>query len=386
MHPITRLLAKEDKLVIGLMSGTSLDGVDAALVKVSGFGESSRATLVGFRTTPYTVAERTAIHALIESDAPALSAGNFALGAHFAEAALQLLASLDMKPSDVDLVGSHGQTVWHQPPSSLTGDGTASTLQLGEPAVIAARTGLVTVADFRVADLAVGGEGAPLVPWCDWVLYRKPGRLRALQNIGGIANVTLVGDDRDGVLAFDNGPGNVMIDAWVQQHCGQPFDENGDLSAQGRIQTDLLAALLDDEYLRRAPPKSTGRERYGRARTLDVLKGYTHRDPLDVLRTLVAFTAEAIAQSYRQHLPHLPDEVLVSGGGAHNRTLMAHLAQLLDPIPVRAFADDGVSADAKEAVCFAVLAVAAIHGVPANLPAVTGARQRAILGKICLPP
>ena len=387
MHLLNRLVAKEEKLVIGLMSGTSLDGVDAALVKVTGFGETSHARLVGFQTTPYTVAERAAIHALIEADTPALSAGNFALGAHFADAALALLDKLGLRPDEVDLVGSHGQTVWHQPPSSLPKEGgTASTLQLGEPAVIAARTGLVTVGNFRVADLAVGGEGAPLVPWCDWVLYRRPGTLRALQNIGGIANVTLVGDDRDSVLAFDNAPGNVMIDAWAQHACGQPFDEHGALSARGRVQEDLLAFLLDDDYLRRPPPKSTGRERYGRARTLDVLRAYQRRDPLDVLATLVAFTAHAIAQSYRTLLPRLPDEVLVSGGGAHNRTLMYHLGRLLHPIPVRAFADDGVSADAKEAVCFAVLAVAAVHGVPANLPAVTGASRRAILGQISLPP
>ncbi len=386
MHPISRLLAKEEKLVIGLMSGTSLDGVDAALVKISGFGESSRATLVGFQTTPYTAAERAAIHALIEADTPALSAGNFALGAHFAEAALALIAKLGLRPEDIDLVGSHGQTVWHQPPSSLPEGGTASTLQLGEPAVIAARTGLVTVGNFRVADIAVGGEGAPLVPWCDWVLYRRPGTLRALQNIGGIANVTLVGDDRDSVLAFDNAPGNVMIDAWAEHACGQLLDEHGALSARGRVQDDLLALLLDDEYLRRAPPKSTGRERYGRARTLDMLRAYQHRDPLDVLATLVAFTAEAIARSYRTHLPRLPDEVLISGGGAHNKTLRSHLERLLAPISVQAFSDDGVSADAKEAVCFAVLAVAAIHGAPANLPAVTGAKQRAVLGQISLPP
>jgi anhydro-N-acetylmuramic acid kinase len=392
-HPIDRLLRLERKRTIGLMSGTSLDGVDAALVEIDGFGAATRARLVAFRGVPFSADERARIHALFAGDARALCEGNFLLGERFALAALELMA----EHGPVDLIGSHGQTIWHAPPSSLSGagaaagaGGVASTLQLGEPAVIAARTGVVTVGDFRVADVALGGEGAPLVPYTDWLLYRRAGRMRALQNIGGIANVTLVAERAEDVLAFDNGPGNMMLDALapLASDGADDCDRDGAYSARGRVQDDLLAALLDDEFLRRAPPKSTGRERYGRAHTLAWAEAHRDRAPADLLATLVAFTADAIARSYRDFvLARGPlDEVAVAGGGAHNRTLMARLAAALAPVPIGAFADGGVSADAKEAVAFAALAVQAIHAEPANLPRVTGASSRAVLGKICLPP
>jgi anhydro-N-acetylmuramic acid kinase len=290
----------------------------------------------------------------------------------------------------VDLVGSHGQTVWHHPPSVVAATGgTASTLQLGEPAVIAARTGAVTVADFRVADVAQGGEGAPLVPFADWVLFRRPGRVRAMQNIGGIANVTRVTDDRGALVAFDNGPGNVMIDALMPAASGglEAIDRDGAWSARGRVQEDLMEELMADDYLVRPPPKSTGRERYGAPATLAWAARHADRAPLDLLATAVAFAARAIADSYRRFLlPRGPvDEVLVSGGGAHNATLMAELARLLQPIPVGKLAEAGIDADAKEAVAFALFAVQTIHADSANIPSVTGAARPAVLGKICLP-
>jgi anhydro-N-acetylmuramic acid kinase len=402
-HPIARLLERDTLRVVGLMSGTSLDAVDAALVEVRLTPEGDAIApdgvrLLAFQMSPYTAAERAAIHALIPSsrsdgaaaDARALCEGSFALGARFARAAREVVDTAGLQLDELDLVGSHGQTVHHQPPSSLMAGGVAGTLQLGEPAIIAAETGAVTVADFRTADVAVGGEGAPLVPWTDWALHRRPGRVRALQNIGGIANVTLVTEAADDVVAFDNGPGNVMIDALapLASDGREELDRDGSLSARGRVQEDLLAALLteEDEYLRRPPPKSTGRERYGRERTLAWAAAHRDRAPVDLLATLVELTARAIADSYRRHLPRMPDEVLVSGGGARNPTLMAALARLLAPIPVRVFGDDPAAADAKEAVAFAVLAVAALRGWPASLPRVTGARRRAVLGKICLPP
>lgn len=395
-HPIARLLERDRLRVVGLMSGTSLDAVDAALVEVrltpdrQAIAEEG-VTLLAFEMSPYTAEERAAIHALIPTsggtgDARALCAGSFALGARFARAAREVVAKAGLRLDEIDLVGSHGQTVDHQPPSS--GAAVAGTLQLGEPALIAAELGAVTVADFRTADVAVGGEGAPLVPWTDWALHRRAGRARALQNIGGIANVTLVMEAAEEVVAFDNGPGNVMIDALapLASDGRDDLDRDGALSARGRVQEDLLAALLDDDYLRRPPPKSTGRERYGRERTLAWAAAHRDRAPVDLLATLVELTARAIADSYRAHLPRLPDEVLVSGGGARNATLMAALRRLLAPIPVRVFGDDPAAADAKEAIAFAVLAVAALHGWPASLPRVTGARKRAVLGKICLPP
>jgi anhydro-N-acetylmuramic acid kinase len=371
-HPLTRLISKPRKRVVGLMSGTSLDGVDAALVEIDGFGEETRAQLIDFQSTPYTSEERAQIHALFHADTSALCQANFRLGERFAQAARGVMQG------EIDLIGSHGQTVWHQPPSMASG--TPSTLQIGEPSLIAARTGVITVGDFRVADVAWGGEGAPLVPWADWVLHRKPGR--ALQNIGGIANVTAVGEKLSDVIAFDNGPGNMMIDALAPLASGgtDNCDRDGRWSAQGKVQDDLLAQLLDDEYLRRPPPKSTGRERYGAPATLAWAERHQDRKPVDLLATLVAFSARAIADSYR-FLGSI-DEVLVSGGGAHNRTLMAHLARLLPRVAPIGSARD---IDAKEAIAFALLAVQAVHAQPANVPRVTGATRPAVLGKICLP-
>jgi len=384
-HPLLALLHKRQKRVVGLMSGTSLDGIDAAVVDVDGWGADAKVTLVDFATTPYSPAERDAISALFAGDAAALCQGNFALGALFADAARAMAAK-----HGAELVGSHGQTVWHHPPSAVAvAGGVASTLQLGEPALIAARTGLVTVGDFRVADVAAGGEGAPLLPFADWLLFRAPGRVRALQNIGGIANVARVSDERDATVAFDIGPGNVMIDALMPAASDgkETIDRDGAFSARGVVQDDLLAELMRDPYLLQSPPKSTGRERYGAPSTLAWAARHADRAPLDLLRTAVAFAAEAFADRYHRFLlPHGPvAQVPVSGGGAHNATLMRELARALQPIPVRPFAAGGIDADAKEAVAFALFAVQALHADPASLPSVTGARRAAVLGKICLP-
>jgi anhydro-N-acetylmuramic acid kinase len=383
-HPLVRLIDSPKKRVIGLMSGTSLDGIDAALVEIEGHGEAIGARLLGFETTPYDETTRAEIHELFHAETRVLCQGSFRLGERFAEAALAL--------GPADLIGSHGQTVWHQPPSACSPGETPSTLQIAEPAVIAARTGVVTVGDFRVADLAHGGEGAPLVPYVDYLLYRKPGATRALQNIGGISNVTLLGEGLASVRAFDNGPGNMMIDALAPLASGglDAIDRDGRWSEKGVVQRDLLAELLDDEFLKKAPPKSTGRERYGQAVTLAWHAAHVDRRPVDLLATLVAFTARAIGDSYRRFvLPaaaaHRLDEVLVGGGGAHNRTLMRAIEGELGPVPVRPFGEGGISADAKEAVAFAVLAVEALHGSPGNVTQVTGARRPCVLGKICLP-
>jgi anhydro-N-acetylmuramic acid kinase len=356
------------KRVVGLMSGTSLDGIDAALVEIDGWGAETEARLIAFETTPF---DRERVHSLLSGDTRAICEGNFWLGEKFAEAARRIIN----EAGPADLIGSHGQTLWHQPPSA----GGSSTLQMGEPALIAARTGLVTVGDFRVADVAEGGEGAPLVPWTDWVLHKRAGRVRALQNIGGIANVTAVTEKLEEMIAFDNGPGNMMIDALapLASQGADDIDRDGRWSQKGRVQEDLLARLLDDDYLKMPPPKSTGRERYGKATTLQWASANKDRSPVDLLGTLVAFTARAIADSYR-FLPRV-DEVLVSGGGAHNQTLMRALQTLLPN--VSAFPQS----DAKEAIAFAVLAVQTIHAVPANVVRVTGARRPIVLGKICYP-
>ncbi|HEX2572850.1 MAG TPA: anhydro-N-acetylmuramic acid kinase [Polyangia bacterium] len=389
-HPLLRLLGTDPKRVVGLMSGTSLDGIDAALVEIRGHGPGASAHLLRFHTGPFPPGLREAIEAVLDpghaTSAADLSTLNFRLGHAFGEAAVAIAQG-----EPIDLVASHGQTVWHQPPwMKHRSDLIASTLQLGEPAVIAAHTGAVTVGDFRVADVAVGGEGAPLVPYADWVLFRRPGQVRALQNIGGIANVTVVGDRLAEVFAFDNGPGNIIIDelAMLASEGADRCDRDGRLSAAGRVLPHVLADLLDDDFLRRPPPKSTGRERYGKAFVHHLRERHPGERAVDLLTTAVRFTAEAIATSYRAFvLPRTPlAEVVVAGGGAHNLTLMAELGALLQPLTVRRFDDAGIPADAKEAVAFALLGVETIHASCANVVAATGARKPTVLGKICLPP
>ena len=390
-HPLTELLGKPRWLVAGLMSGTSLDGIDVALVEVGGAAPDASVRLRAFQTIPYTKAERERIFSLLDARTPLLCDGDAWLGERFAAALAQV--SEQLPPGErIDLVGSHGQTVWHQPPSQCPPGGTPSTLQLGEPAIIAARAGAITVGDFRVADVALGGEGAPLVPWVDWRLFRAPGRRRALQNIGGIANVTVVTEDFASLRAFDNGPGNVMIDALapLASDGADTIDRDGAYSGKGAVQADLLAELLADPYLAQLPPKSTGRERYGREAALAWAAMHADRRPVDLLATAVAMCAHAIAESYRRFLAAdgrvQLDEVVISGGGAHNRTLMAMLGAALAPIPVGAFHEAGIDADAKEAVAFALLAVECVAGRAANVPHISGARGSARLGKICFPP
>lgn len=384
---LLKLLSKRRKQVIGLMSGTSGDGLDCALIDVSGHGLDVQIHSVRSLTFPYSSSEKAFIHSLFEPDLDArtLCQASFHLGERFAKGVIDFCAEQSIDVRELDLIGSHGQTVWHQPPSACRSGEIPSTLQIGEPAVIAARTQTVTIADFRVADVALGGEGAPLVPYCDYLLFRKPGRRVALQNIGGIANVSVLIDGSESVVAFDNGPGNMLIDALapVVSDGLLDFDRDGELSARGQVLPDVLSALLDDEYLRRKPPKSTGRERYGVLFAEALLHRYAQREPVDLLATAVAFTAHAIADSLRDFAI---DELIVSGGGAHNRTLMARLERLLSPVPVTKIDAQGIDVDNKEAVAFALLAVQALHGQSASLPSVTGARGHAVLGKICLPP
>ena len=387
MHPIVKILDQRTLRVVGLMSGTSLDGIDAALVEID--RDPFAVRLLAFVSRPYTDAERRRISGLFSGDAASLCQGNFWLGQCFAAAALRVLEHAQLDLRKLDLVGSHGQTVWHQPPSRSAAGTVASTLQLGEPAVIAATLGCLTVADFRVADLALGGEGAPLVPFVDALLYAKPDRRRALQNIGGIANVTFLVPGH-APIAFDSGPGNMVIDALAEQLSAgaERFDRDGMLSQQGRVVPALLTEMLrlDEPYLRQPPPKSTGREHYG--------AGYTERfmsraadqgiSPYDVLRTAVAFTAQTISDALR-FCPEPIDEMLLSGGGVHNQTLLYELRSRLPNLTIASLAEEGLDPDAKEAVAFAILAAHAVWAKPSNVPTVTGARHPAVLGKICLP-
>lgn len=386
--PLAALLALRDvapRRIVGLMSGTSADGVDAALVEVAGAGEGTRVRLVTFLTRPYAPALRARVLGLGEASAAELLDLHYHLGEEFARAALAVIEPAGRRGEAVHLVGSHGQTARHRPRAGAPA-GRGATLQVGEPAVIAELTGLPVVADFRPRDVAAGGEGAPLVPLVDWLLFRVPGRVRACLNLGGIANVTVLGDRLETVRAFDLGPANMPLDAVVQAWTGDAelFDRDGARAAAGRVDERLLAELLRHPFLAAPPPKSTGRETFGQAFVTPLLSRFAGREA-DLLATLTRFVADAVAGGLRRHVTGGIDELLVSGGGARNRTLMRALRESLAPIPVRALDEVGMDPDAKEAVAFAVLANETLFGRPGNLPAATGAAGPRVLGKIVLP-
>ncbi|MGQ9816119.1 MAG: anhydro-N-acetylmuramic acid kinase, partial [Candidatus Roseilinea sp.] len=375
-------------LVLGLMSGTSVDGIDTALVELDGAPPALRWRLIQHTSSAYPPDTRAEIFACFDprhSSAERLCALNFAIGRAFAEAALACVRAAGLDIRDVQLIGSHGQTIWHIPEGER-----ASTLQLGEPAVIAEMTGCPVVAHFRARDMAAGGQGAPLVAYADVLLLTHPQRTRTALNIGGIANFTYLPPSAlapaEAAFAFDTGPGNMLIDDAVVRltHGAQVFDRDGRIALAGKISPALLDELMSHPYLRQAPPKTTGRELFGaqfgarvwaRAQALG-LRGE------DVVATLTAFTAASIARAHRDFLPRPVDEVIVSGGGVRNPVLMDHLRKMLAPACVRASDELGLPSAAKEALAFAVLAYESYHRRPGNLPAATGARHAVILGAL----
>jgi anhydro-N-acetylmuramic acid kinase len=384
VDPLQRLYELRDRprrRIIGLLSGTSADGTDAALCEIEGAGEGTRLLSTTFVTTPFARELRERIFSLARADATELCDVDVLLGEAFAEAALEVCVAAGISIDDVDLIGSHGQTAVHHPRS---GGHIGATLQIGEAAVIAERTGRPVVSDFRVRDVAAGGEGAPLVPLVDHLLFRRPGSRRALQNIGGIANVTLVGEQLAELVAFDNAPGNMPLDAVARAASdgAEAYDAGGARAARGQIDAALLAELHAHPYLSQPLPKTTGRETFGKDFIYPLLARYGGRLD-DLLATMTRFVAEAIARSYRESLPAPPDEVYVSGGGALNPTLMRHLEELLAPVPVATSASLGVDPEAKEAIAFAVLANETVFGHAGNIPSVTGAVGPRVLGKIC---
>jgi anhydro-N-acetylmuramic acid kinase len=374
---------------LGLMSGTSLDGVDAALVQIEDHEGRLGAFLEAFLSVPYRDEQREAIKEGLVGDARGLCLLNFQLGDWFADAAEQLLGSAGVPAAELSAVGSHGQTIWHEPPS---GGKRGATLQLGEPAVMAERLGVFVVSDFRTRDMAAGGQGAPLVPLIDQLLFSLPDAWRALQNIGGMANVTLVPPEgsEDVAIAFDSGPGVAVIDGVVEIVSGgsERYDADGHRASRGRPHQGLLSELLDDGYFRERPPKSTGRERYGlpyadalvqKGRALGLSDD-------DLVATATALTAVTIADGYElAGTAYRPEECIVSGGGARNPALMQMLAERLAPIPVTDLSALGWDPDAKEAAAFAILAHLCRAGRPGNLPSVTGAKGPRILGRVTPP-
>ncbi len=355
--------------VAGIMSGTSLDGIDVAIVEIRG----RRVDTIGFTSTPYPAAVRAGI--LSVSNCPThtatLSRLNFQLGELYARA---LLAAVK-RYGPVELIGCHGQTVFHE--------GRCNTLQLGEPAVLAERTGIPVVSNFRARDIAAGGEGAPLVPFVDYLLFRHPRRTRVALNIGGIANITAIpaGCAPRDVVAFDTGPGNMAIDALAREFSGGKlnYDRGGRIAASGNVNRSLLDALLRDAYYWRKPPKSAGREQYGVEFVARLRKSGA---PLrDLVATATALTAATIAMAVERTVAG-PADLIASGGGTHNPQIMAHLAGFLPGVAISTSTDHGIDADAKEAIAFAVLAHETWRRKPANLPSATGARRTVVLGSI----
>lgn len=376
-------------LIVGLMSGTSLDGVDAALVEIDGEGvDDVRFRLVHWLTAPFDEARREAIHgAILAGSAERLCGLHADLGEWLGEAVVRVCEEAGVPRGRVDAVGSHGQTVWHRPPAgALRG----ATLQLGDPATLAERTGIAVVSDFRTRDMAAGGQGAPLVPWVDRLLFSLPDRARALQNIGGIGNVTWVPPrgSAESVLAFDTGPGNALMDTAVEIATGgrMTYDRDGRLGARGEVDETLLADLLRHPYFAAEPPKSTGREEFGRPfveRLVAATAPEGDRDWLDLVATLTELTARSIADAYRRWIvPRGVEQVVLTGGGARNPTLVRRIRSLLGPLDVVGGEVLGVDPECKEAVAFAVLAWAHLRGIPANVPAATGAAGPRVLGSL----
>jgi len=371
--------------IVGLMSGTSVDGVDAALVEVSGTGPTLRLERIAAALTlPYDAEERARIHALFDGRVADICEMNVILGERFAEAALAVIAQAGLAPEEVHLVGSHGQTIYHVPRGRAR---RSSTLQIGEPCVIAERTGITTVADFRPRDIAAGGEGAPLVPYVDWVLCHRPDRTIALQNIGGIANVTVVTPMLEDVIAFDTGPGNMVIDAAAERATGgrQTYDEDGRLAASHVPNQRRVAELLRDPYFALPIPKSTGREYWGRQYVERLAPMYTDADgAVQLVSDLTEFAARSIRDAYAWFIfpQHRIDAVYLSGGGARNPVLRRRLAELFAPVPVGSTSDLDLPGEFKEAVAFAILANETICGQPSSIPGATGATGPRVLGKI----
>ena len=373
--------------VVGLMSGTSLDGIDAAVVEFDARDDAPPDwRVLAAIMVPYEPAQRAAIHdAITHGDAAALCRLHADLGEWLAAAALRARDAAGLAADAVDLIGSHGQTVWHEPPAHGR---RGATLQLGCPATVAERTGVSVVSDFRTRDVAAGGEGAPLVPWVDRLLFSHETKRRALQNVGGMGNVTwLPRRDEDApLLAFDTGPGGALVDAAVQLATdgAETYDRDGARAARGRVDDALLAELLAHPYFAQTPPKSTGRELFGRPLVEQLARERAPRDAQawdDLIATLTALTARSIADALRRWVvPRGLDELFVSGGGARNGTLMRMLREQLAPLPVHDGGELGVDADFKEAVAFAALAWAYAQELPGNVPEATGAAGPRVLG------
>ena len=381
------------RYVVGMMSGTSLDGIDAVLLRIRGSGVETVFRQVAHLHRPFPPGLRTM---LLRNSRPDTSSVddiarlNVLLAVRYANAVGALARSARVPLARISLIGSHGQTIRHLPaPVKLFGGSIRATLQIGDPSVLATLTGITTVGNFRPADMAVGGQGAPLVPYFDWLVFRSRTRDRVLLNLGGIGNITVLPRNctPEQVIAFDTGPGNMVVDALVRLLYNRGMDRGGKIAARGMIVNELLRWMKRHPYLRREPPKSTGREEFGESFVAELLERGRRYDSADLVATATEFTAWSVYDAYRRLMKRggVPDELIVSGGGVKNAAIMRALTRYFGDGVVRRIEEYGMSYDAKEAVCFAVLANETVHGRPANLPSVTGARRRVVLGVVCTP-
>jgi anhydro-N-acetylmuramic acid kinase len=380
--------------IVGLMSGTSLDGIDACAVHCQDTPQGLKWTVLGTHSGQYSPAMRQQLLAMQQPNATVTLAHLTQLHRDVAlshgQVAHDLIQQLQRHGHSVHAVASHGQTVYHQPPQPNQAELAKSgcTLQLGEAAYLAEMTGLPVVSNFRPRDMAAGGQGAPLVPFAEQHLFApllKQGKRLLIQNIGGIANATVLSHLAI-PMAFDTGPGNMLMDGACLHLTGKPYDHNGQLAAAGTVDKSILTHLMNDPYLRQPPPKSTGRELYGQGYLQALFNRFTHRKAEDWLATLTAFTAHSIANAYQQWvIPKTSvDLMIVGGGGAHNPVLMGHLQQLMAPIPVQTHADWHIPNQYKEAMAFALLGWATLTGQTNNMPSCTGARHPVIMGSLTL--
>ncbi len=389
---LNSLHAKKIKLCVGIMSGTSLDGIDVALVKIFGSGIKTTISVLDWNTYAYPTGLKLRIQTAVNQNCiklSELSQLNVLLGELYAQTVLKLLKKNKLDSHKVDLIGCHGQTVWHNPkPEILFGKPVRSTLQLGESSVIQARTGIVTISDFRSKDVALGGEGAPLMPYFDYIFFRSNRENRGVLNIGGIANITII--PRNASLAdisgFDTGPGNMIIDQLMGHYFGKPFDSNGRIARKEHPDTVLLSKLMRYSLIKKSPPKSSGREDFGAY--------YVHRiiewskklklNPEQVISTVTEFTIKSIIKNYELHIQprYNLDRIIVSGGGIHNSELMRRFRTQLSGSVIDSSDSYDIPSDAKEATAFAFFANETISGNHAHIPGVTGAQSTGILGKI----
>ncbi|SHL12318.1 anhydro-N-acetylmuramic acid kinase [Bradyrhizobium lablabi] len=384
MERLLASIAKSNRRLIGLMSGMSMDGVDLAFVQITGVFPELVVELIATHYRPYNESTKAVLFSAREGTVRDVCQVNFLVAEEFANCVNDFLSSRQLSANDIDAIGSHGQSIYHVPPG---GDGVPSTLQVGFPSLIAEKTGIPTVGNFRVRDMAQGGQGAPLIPLVDYILYRQSDRTIALNNLGSISNVTVVTPMLENVVAFDTGPANMPIDFFAQLIPGNnsKIDLDGNWSARGRIVQPLLEEMMAIPFISKVPPKAAGYDEFGPR----VLRGfhdkYKQESPLDLLRTGVEFSAQSIANAYKQFvLPKYEiDYITFTGGGCYNKTLMNRIRELLFPLDIRELSkQDKEINDSKEAVGFAVLANETLSGRPGNVTTATGARKAVVLGEL----